>query len=264
MTLDEMLDRMQTQLRLSPIISTDHLLDMLQQSVQHFCQASQVLERWIVIPVKSGVTQYWLPADHQATIGVYYDEQLLPWCTQYDAQLVSPTNPTYYYEDEWSDDASTYLSSSFLTQYVMMSELILHWLCREQPSKGRKVLTLVGTPSADGDYNHGGAPPSGIVDGETYDSTVVWGSSLGAAVAAYSTNGNLMVFYKYRDAIPTDATDDITWHDALATGYMAGALSLAMSTETDEYDRYRSWLYRQISDILAGSMRGLAINRRLR
>lgn len=264
MTLADMLNRMQTQLRFSPIISSTQMLDALQQAIQRFCLAAQALERWMIIPVKAGCAQYWLPANHQATIGAYYDEGLLQWCTQYDAQLVSPDTPVYYYEDEWSDDASTYTSTAFLTQYAILSDMILQWLCREQTSKGRKTITLVGTPIVDGDYNIGGTPPIGIVFGGTYDPTVVWGAALGGSVAAYSSGGNLVIFYKYRDDVPNAVTDTLTWHDALATGYMCGALALCLDTEADEYDRYRSWLYGQISEALASSMRGLAINRRLR
>jgi hypothetical protein len=264
MTLAEVLNRIQTQLRLTPIISEDQVIDMLQQSVQRFCLGAQVLERWTIIPIKEGAAQYWLPANHQSTISVYYDGDQLQRCNQYDAQLVSPTEPVYYYEDEWSDDASEYLSTAFLTQYALMPELMLQWLAREQSAKGRKTITLVAAPTTDGDYSIGGAPPIGIVWGNTSDPTVVWGSGVGIAVAAYTVTGNLLVIYKYRDQIPSATTDDITWHDGVAVGYMCGALSIALSTETDEYDRYRSWLYGQMSDALAASMRGLAINRRLR
>ncbi len=297
MTLAEIIDRCTTQLRLSPLVTDAQLIVYLKQAIQKFGLQSQFLERWSVIVTKADAAKYYLPEGHQVTVAAFYNEVRLEQCTSFDSQLYTPTAvpvitsadgwfldgffddwmlgsgatttanllvPTYYYEDEWQDDASTYLSTAFVTQYALLSQFILMWLCKEQRSQGRKTITLVPPPAVDGTTSPLGATVLGGLDGTIDYPTVAWADTLGLVQYAATTQDNLWIIYKHRDILPESVADEIEYNEVLGVAYMVGALSLALNTEADEYDRYRSWLYGQISAGIAGSLRGLAINGGLR
>lgn len=279
MNLATILSRMAIQQRLTPIATDPERLVWLQRSIQRFSARTLWLDRWTVILAKSGVAQYWLPVDHLVTTLAYYNGQRLQMCTSFDTELVAPSTPVYYHEDEWSDDASKSLSTAFMTHYALMSDMILQWLARAQASQGRKTITLVAAPTADGSYNVGTPAATGVTVTQPdirYLPDLQWhagswyvpewydtGDALGTTWTANTTN-NIWLFYKYSDTLPSSITDDTEWNDALGVAYMCGALEHALLSEDDEYDRFRAWLYGQIASFMSATLRGMVINRRLR
>lgn len=260
MTLADVLDKCQQQVRLSPIISDANLVMWLQQSVRRFAVRSKWLDKWTVIPIKAESAKYLLPGDHVTTVAAFYDETRLQQCTAFDVQFVSPTVPTYYYEDEWSDEASEAGVSEFALHYAL-EDLWMFQLLRSQNSQGRKTITLFAAPTVDGD---GGSATIGLLDGTLTADTFYWWDTTGIPVTVLSTEDNLTLFYKAFDRLPETATDDVVWNDVLGVLYTMGAVSLAMGTEDDEYDRYRAWLYDFMQSGVADALRGMAINTRSR
>lgn len=260
MTLTELVDRIQEQLRLTPISSETDIIRWLQQAIRRFGIRSAWLDAFTVIPVKSGAARYLLPADHVATTAVYYNGNKLQKCTVSDAELVSPSGPVYYHEDDWQDEASEAQAGEFALHWGL-NEFWLLQLMRSQLSLGRKTLTLVAAPTVDGSAVS--EPLVGGMDGTTTSETFWTAVSPGGAYTTLDTSGNLALFYKRFDALPQSVTDDLSWKDIPAILYGCGALSMALSTEDDECDRYRSWLYSYIGDSVSQSLRGMAINRRL-
>ena len=258
MTLADVLDRCQQQVRLSPVITDDALVSWLQQSIRKFAIKSRWLDKWTVIPVKAGSAKYLLPGDHTTTVAAFYDETRLQQCTAFDTQFVSPTTPLYYYEDEWEDEASEGGVSEFVLQYAL-EDLWLFQLMRSQNSHGRKTITLLAAPVTDGD---GGSAAVGLLDGTLTADTFYWPDTAGIPVAVMSTGTNLTLFYKAFDRLPETASDNAVWNDALGILYSMGAISLAMGTEDDEYDRYRAWLYDFMQSGVADALKGMAINAR--
>ena len=108
----------------------------------------------------------------------------------------------------------------------------------------------------------GGAAAVGLLDGTLTAETFHWPVTTGIPVAIMSTGTNLTIFYKAFDQLPETPADTPVWNDVLGVLYSMGAVSLAMGTEDDEYDRYRAWLYDFIQNGVADSLRGMAINAR--
>lgn len=261
MTLAEVLDRCKQQTRLSPLITDENLVSWLQQAIKKFGVKSKFLDKWMIIPCKAGVDKYLLPGDHVVTTGVFYDEIRLQQCTAFDSQLVNPTTPLYYYEDEWEDESSQAAQSEFIKQYALMGEFWMFQMARSQSSYARKTLTLVAAPASDGEAV---MPPTGALEGTMTADTFHYPNTVGIPVGAWSNVGNLMVFYKAFDLMPSEPGDDIQWNDVMATCYTSGAVSLAMGTEDDEYDRYRAWLYDFIASGVGDALKGVSINARSR
>ena len=258
MTLLEVLDKCKQQTRLSPIITDDDLVSWLQQSIRKFAIKSKWLDKWTIVPVKANSAKYLLPGDHVTTVAAFYDETRLEQCTVFDTQFVSPLTPLYYYEDEWEDESSEGQVSEFVLHYAL-EDFWLFQFMRSQNSYGRKTITLLAPPTTDGD---GGAAAVGLLDGTLTAETFHWPVTTGIPVAIMSTGTNLTIFYKAFDQLPETPADTTVWNDVLGVLYSMGAVSLAMGTEDDEYDRYRAWLYDFIQNGVADSLRGMAINAR--
>ena len=261
MTLSEVLDRCKQQTRLTPLITDANIVSWLRQAIKKFGVKSKFLDKWMIIPCKAGTAKYLLPGDHAITTGVFYDEVRLQQCTAFDVQLVNPDTPLYYYEDEWEDESSQAEQSEFIKQYALMGDFWMLQLARSQNSYARKTLTLVAAPTADGEAI---MPPTGCIEGTMTADTFYYPNTVGIPVGAWSSAKNILLFYKAFDRMPTDAADDVVWNDALAVCYTAGAVSLAMGTEDDEYDRYRAWLYDFIMNGVGDALKGVAINARAR
>lgn len=258
MMLLDMLNNISEQLRLSPISTSANIVQWMTQSVKSACIKSRFLEKFTIIPAKANVARYMLPADHIATTGAIFDGTSISRTNAYDIEFVTPTTPTYYYEDEWEDEASEARASEFATHYAL-NELWPLQLMRSQQSAGSKTVTLVSEPTADGTAVS--SPIVGILDGTVDVTTLVWTDTAGLVVSILSTDGNLLLFYKHIDALPVDAVTDIEYNDLMGLIYNAGTLSLALSTEDDEYDRYRSWLYDFIATSIATLLGSIAVNR---
>lgn len=253
------LDNISEQLRLSPISTSDNIVQWFVQAIKNACIKSRFLEKFTIIPCKANVPRYFLPGDHIATIGALFDGAHISKTNAADIEFVSPTVPTYYYEDEWEDEASENKVSEFATHYAL-NELWPLQLMRSQQSAGTKTITLVAAPTEDGIA--ASSPLVGVLDG-TLSGDLVWMQTTGMVIAAVASEGNLMVFYKYIDTLPIDDEDEIIYNDLMGIIYATGTLSLALSTEDDEYDRYRSWLYGNIADSVSGILGGIAVNRRI-
>ena len=260
MTLAEVLDRCNQQTRLTPLITDANLVSWLRQAIKRFGVKSKFLDKWLVIPCKADTAKYLLPGDHVVTTAAFYDEVRLQQCTAFDVQSVNPTTPLYYYEDEWQDESSEGVVSEFIYQYAM-EEFWMFQLARSQNSYGRKTITLVAAPAEDGEAV---APVTGTLEGTLTADSFYYPDTVGIPVGAWSSAKNLLLFYKAFDRMPTDPDDDVVWNDALAVCYTAGAVSLAMGTEDDEYDRYRAWLYDFIMNGVGDALKGIAINARAR
>ena len=263
MTLAEVLAKCQQQMRFSPLTDNADLVNWLNQAIRRFGVRSKFLDKWMIIPCKANVSRYLLPGDHVVTVGAFYDETRLQNCTSFDAQQVSPKSPVYYYEDEWSDEAS----QGGVSEFALHQGLQEFWplqLMRSQNSYGRKTLTVVAAPSIDGTATTFGQSPTGALDGTVTADTVYWPDTAGIPYNITTSAGNLMVFYKAVDMLPETDEDLTVWNDLLASAYTAGTLSLSLSSESDEYDRYRSWLYQFISDSMADTLRNMAINQVVR
>ena len=253
--------RVRTQLRESPLISAADTSLWLSQAIEDFSNKAQWLEDWNIIPCKANVAPYFLPINHQVTILAYYDEVRLYPCTELEAQLVSPGTPIYYYEDEWSDQASHHLSTEFVIHYALQTDLWMIQQAHAQNYQGRKTITLVDVPTADGTVSKYGDAAVGVLDGSITDTTIRWTDRMtGLPVSIVPTTGNLLVFFKCTDETPNNSDDTIYWNDALAVAYTAGACSYGLVTEDDEYDRYRSWVYNNMADAIANSLRSMSIN----
>lgn len=268
------------QLRLSPISTSDNIVQWFTQAVKTTCIKSKFLEKFVIIPAKANVAKYFLPGDHIATTGALFDGSHISKMNASDIEFVSPTTPIYYYEDEWEDEASGAVASDFVTHYTL-NELWPLQLMRSQQSAGEKTITLVAAPTEDG--LAAPSPLVGVLDGDlgslpyfelgyfepryfeedTIEYDIVWMTTTGLVISVVSTEGNLLVFYKYIDVLPVDDTTDIDYNDLMGIVYATSTLSLALSTEDDEYDRYRSWLYGNIAESVAGALAGMAINRRI-
>ena len=257
-------DRIRTQLRRSPLITADAVNLWLTQAIEDFALSSQWLEDWRIIACKDDTASYFLPFNHQSTILAYYDEIRLFSCTELEAQLVSPGVPVFYYEDEWSDQTSDHLSTEFVTHYALEPDLWMIQQGHAQSYQGRKTITLVDSPTADGTVSRYGESLAGVMDGTITDTTIRWTDSMyGLPVAILPTTGNLMVIYKRTDETPDDTSDEVSWNDALAVAYMAGACSLGLATEDDEFERYRAWLYGNIAGSIADALRSMSIAPRI-
>ena len=261
MMLLDMLANISEQLRLSPISTSANIIQWMTQAIKSTCIKSRFLEKFAIIPGKKDVARYLLPADHIATTGASFDGATIGRINVKDAEFVNPTVPTFYYEDEWEDEASEAGASEFATHYTL-NELWPLQLMRSQPSAGAKTITLVSAPVADG--NAAASPIVGVLDGTVDSTSLIWMNPYGLVVSALSTEGNLLVFYKYIDTLPVDAETDIEYSDLMGLLYNTGTLGLALSTEDDEYDRYRSWLYDFISTSVAGLLSSMAVNRSIR
>lgn len=267
------------QLRLSPISTSDNIVQWFTQAVKSGCIKSKFLEKFTIIPAKANVAKYLLPADHIATIGAMFDGSHISKINASEVEFVAPTTPLYYYEDEWEDEASDAVASEFATHYAL-NEFWPLQLMRSQPSAGAKTVTLLAAPTADGVC--ASSPIAGVLFGSIYTSPyfvpgyfgsgyfvngsddLIWMNTSGIVTSIVSSEGNLLLFYKYIDTLPVDSETDITYNDLMALVYSTGTLSLALSTEDDEYDRYRSWLYGNIADSITGMMAGIAVNARIR
>jgi hypothetical protein len=261
MTLAEVLDRCKQQTRLTPLITDANLVSWLRQAIKKFGVKSKFLDKWMIIPCKADTAKYLLPGDHVITTAAFYDEVRLQQCTAFDAQLVNPTTPLYYYEDEWEDEASQSEPSEFAKHYALMGEFWMLQLMRSQNSYGRKTITLVAAPTEDGEAF---MPITGAIEGTLTADSFYYPDTVGIPVGAWSSAKNILLFYKAFDRMPLEADDNIVWNDVLATCYTAGAVSLAMGTEDDEYDRYRAWLYDFIASGVGDALKGVAINARAR
>lgn len=252
------LGRLQQQTRQSPIVSDSDLLAWMQQAIRVFDNRAQWLEGWHVLPVKASVASYLLPENHLTTVGAWFQGIRVQVCTAWDAQQVSPAAGVYYYEDNWADWASDAAQGEFALHHLLLGELWPLQLCRAQSSHGRKTLTLVSAPTADGTYTSSTSVPATVATTlQTYDQYLL-------AYTLLPESTNLLVLYKQRGQLPASTTDTVSWSDGLVCGYMARALSYALGTEDDEYDRYRSWMYGFVADQMAGVLKGMAINRRQR
>lgn len=254
------LDNISTQLRLSPISTSDNIVQWFTQSIKSACIKSRFLEKFTIIPAKSGVSKYLLPGDHVATTGALFDGAHISRINSNDIEFVAPTTPTYYYEDEWEDEASDNVVSEFATHYTL-NELWPLQLMRSQPSAGSKTVTLLSAPTADG--TAAPSPIVGILDGTVSTTDLVWMQTYGLVNSVVSSAGNLLLFYKYIDTLPIDDETDIVYNDLMSIIYSMGTLGLALSTEDDEYDRYRSWLYGNISDSMTTMLASIGVNRRI-
>lgn len=263
MTLAEVLAKCQQQMRLSPLIDNTSLVHWLDQAIRRFGIRSKFLDKWMIIPCKANVSRYLLPGDHVTTVAAFYDETRLQDCTSFDAQLVSPTTPVYYHEDEWNDQASQGVVSEFVLHYGFQEFWPLQ-LMRSQNAYGRKTITLVAAPTVDGSATTFGEAVTGTLDGTVTADTVYWADTSGIPYHITTSAGNLMVFYRAFDTIPETASDQIVWNDVLASAYTCGTLSMSLSGEDDEYDRYRSWLYSFLMDSIADSLKNMAINKMIR
>jgi hypothetical protein len=261
MMLLDMLDNISEQLRLSPISTSANIVQWMTQAIKSICIKSRFLEKFAIIPAKKDVARYLLPGDHIATTGALFDGATIGRINVKEAEFVSPTLPTYYYEDEWEDEASEAGVSEFATHYTL-NELWPLQLMRSQPSAGAKTITLVHAPTVDG--TAAASPIVGVLDGTVDSTSLIWMNPLGMVVSALSTEGNLLVFYKYIDTLPIDAETEIEYSDLMGLLYNAETLSLALSTEDDEYDRYRSWLYDHIATSVSGLLGGMSVNRSIR
>ena len=257
----DMLANIQEQLRISPISTSDNIVQWMTQAIKNTCIKSRFLEKFAIIPCKANVARYLLPGDHIATTGAMFDGANLNRINASEVEFVSPTIPTYYYEDEWEDEASEAKVSEFATHYTL-NELWPLQLMRSQPSAGAKTITLVSAPTADGTAV--ASPIVGILDGTVDSTALIWMNPLGLAISVLSTVGNLLVFYKFIDVLPIDAITDIEYSDLMGLLYNAGTLGLALSTEDDEYDRYRSWLYDFIANSVSTQLASIATNRSIR
>jgi hypothetical protein len=258
MMLLDMLSNISEQLRLSPISTSANIVQWLTQAIKSTCIKSRFLEKFCIVPAKANVQRYLLPGDHIATTGMLFDGSSLGRINVVDADFVSPTTPTYYYEDEWNDEASEAGVAEFATHYTL-NELWPLQLMRSQPSAGAKTFTLVCAPTVDG--TAAASPIVGILDGTVDSTTLVWDQTAGMVISVLSTELNTLIFYKYIDVLPVDAETDIEYSDLLGILYSAGTLGLALSTEDDEYDRYRSWLYEYVATSISGLLGTMAVNR---
>ena len=258
MMLLEMLTSISTQLRLSPISTSANIVQWLTQAIKSTCIKGHFLEKFSIVPAKANVQRYLLPGDHIATTGALFDGASIGRINAADIEFVSPTVPTYYYEDEWEDEASEAKVSEFATHYTL-NELWPLQLMRSQPSAGAKTITLVCAPTADGTAV--ASPIVGILDGTVDDTELIWQLTTGLVVSVLSTEKNLLLFYKYIDVLPVDAYTDIEYSDLLGIVYSAGTLGLALSTEDDEYDRYRSWLYEHIATSFSALLASISVQR---
>lgn len=259
MTLSEVLDKCFLQLRLSPLITSANLVIWLGQSIRSFAIRSGWLDAWTIIPAKKDTSKYLLPSNHVATTAAYYDGQALGKCLPQDTELVSPTVPTFYTEEEWEDEASGTPPGSFALHMALNQYWPLQ-LMRAQNSYSRKTMNLISAPVADGDAVS--APVTESIFGSvTEDYAYAPNGTIGSVYSMISTAGNITLFYKKVDTIPAEATQDVVWNDILGVVYACGAISLALGTEDDEYDRYRAWLYDQIANNIAGILRGMVIKK---
>lgn len=256
MTLTEVIDKCFQQVRLSPIITDAEMTNWLQQSVRKFGIRSKWLDKWLIIPIKANAAKYLLPGDHITTVAAFYDEVRLEQCTVFDTQFVAPLTPLYYHEDEWEDEASESGVAEWVYQYALV-DLWQFQLMRMQNTHGRKTITLVAAPAADGS---GGQTAIGQWSGTVTTETFYWPDTSGIPVMVADSKGNLMVFYKAYDRIPETPQDDVVWNDVLGITYAMGAIALAMGTEDDEYDRYRAWLYDFMQNGIADALRGIGIS----
>lgn len=263
MTLADVLTKCQQQMRLSPLSDDQSLVNWLNQAIRRFGIRSKFLDKWMIIPCKANVARYLLPGDHITTVAAFYDEVRLQDCTAFDAQQVSPDSPVYYYEDEWSDESSQGLVSEFTLHYGLCEWWPLQ-LMRSQNAYGRKTITLVAAPLADGTATTFGEAVTGTLDGTVTADTVYWADTSGIPYNVTTSAGNLLLFYKAFDTIPETAADQIVWNDVLASAYTCGTLSMSLSGEDDEYDRYRAWLYSYLMDSMADSLQKMAINKAIR
>lgn len=260
MMLLDMLDSVSEQLRISPISTSANVVQWMTQAIKSVCVKSKFLEKFAIIPAKAGIEKYLLPADHIATTGALFDGTSIYRINASDLEFITPTTPTFYYEDEWEDEASDAGVSEFATHYTL-NELWPLQLMRSQPSAGAKTITLVSAPTVDG--TAAASPIVGILDGTVDSTSLIWSYTTGLVVSVLSTEKNLLVFYKHVDTLPIDAVTDIEYNDMLGIIYNAGTLGLALSTEDDEYDRYRSWLYEYIASSAATLLSSIAVNRRI-
>lgn len=260
MQLLTMLANISEQLRLSPISTSTNVVQWLTQAIKNVAIKSRFLEKFTIIPAKSGVARYFLPADHLFTLGAMFDGNAIAKCNASDVEFVSPATPKFYYEDEWEDEASEAVVSDFATHYTL-NELWPLQLMRSQQSAGSKTVTLVSAPTADGTAVS--SPIAGVLDGTVDTTEMIWSQTSGLVVAVLTTAGNLLLFYKYIDTLPIDTVTDVQYNDLLGVLYNMGTLGLALSTEDDEYDRYRSWLYDHIASSVSDLLATVSINRRL-
>ena len=258
MMLLDMLSNISEQLRISPISTSANIVQWLTQAIKSTCIRSRFLEKFSIVPAKANIARYLLPGDHIFTTGALFDGVSIGRINANDVDFVSPTVPTYYYEDEWEDEASEAHASEFATHYTL-NELWPLQLMRSQPSAGAKTITLVCAPTADGTAV--ASPIVGILDGTVDDTALIWQLTTGLVISVLSTAGNLTLFYKHMDTLPIDAETDIQYSDLLGVLYNTGTLGLALSTEDDEYDRYRSWLYEHINTAVTGLLSSIAVNR---
>lgn len=261
MMLPDILSRCQLQMRMTPITTMDQLLMWFKQGVERVCNESQALQRWRIILCKAGAAEYLLPGDHQWTVAVYYDEQRLGRCTAFDAQLVSPGSPMYYHEDNWENFASESLSASMVYQHTLLPDLLLLQQAHSQSDAGRKTLTLVDAPTVDGTHSSIGQAFVGFYDGSLSDDSFQWNPTVGLLFDAAVTDGNIWLWYKYRDILPSTTSDEISYHATLSVLYMCATLELSLVTEDDEYDRYRSWLYGELWRQSASIIKRVATNK---
>jgi len=260
MNFFDILSNISEQLRLSPISTSDNIVQWFTQSIKDVCIKSRFLEKFTIIPAKAGVAKYLLPGDHIATTGALFDGAHISKINASDVEFVTPTTPTYYYEDEWCDEASDNLPAEFAT-HMALNELWPLQLMRSQLSAGSKTVTLLSAPTADG--TAASSPIIGVLDGEISTTDLVWMQTSGLVHSVVSSAGNLLLFYKYVDTLPVDVETDITYNDLMGIIYSMGTLSLALSTEDDEYDRYRSWLYGNITESITTMLTSIGVNKRI-
>jgi len=261
--LATILDMCQLQLRETPIVSTDDIIRWLETGVRRFCLRARWLDGLVIIPAKANCAIYLLPGNHIATTSVYYNETKLQRCNNVDAQLVSPTGPVYYYEDDWQDEASQAAPAEFAIQ-ISLEPLWALQQMHAQNTLGRRTVTFVAAPTVDGNVSGCGSPTIGMLEGQvTSVDLLYWPDGDGIVYALDTTEYNFLVFYKAIDVLPYSATDTINWSDGFDMVYSAAALNLALGTEDDEYDRYRAWIYGNISDSVAAMLNSMSINRKL-
>ena len=134
-----------------------------------------------------------------------------------------------------------------------------------QSSLGRRTVTVLAAPVADGTVSPIGSPIVGMLEGEVDNTDLVyWPDPEGICYAIDTTEGNFLMFYKSIDQLPYNDTDTVEWSDAWDMAYASSALSFALGTEDDEYDRYRAWMYDFLASNTADTLRNMAINAKLK
>lgn len=260
-TLSQLITRIHTQLRLTPLISDDDIVGWISRAVDYICTRSVFLVDWTIVVAKDDVERYLLPADHIATMSLHYDGVRMQTCNAFDANLVSVSTPVYFHEDEWQHEASMASENEFIKQYTL-NELWPLQMMRSQNTYGRKTFTSVGAPTSDGETTPDGVPVVGALFGTHDDDAIHWPNPLGAPYFIATHNDNFLLIYRFLDRRPESTDDDIEWTELMAALYTLKSCSLALETEDDEYDRYSAWMYNFMTDSLTNMLRTLGITRR--